>query len=157
MVYHSAEAAEYTLLLGLLVPFMYLDTAVDSVLKGLGEQVYSMKVNIADAASGLILVLLLTPLLGMGGYILTIWVCEVGNLAASIHRLKKVTGMGLGEALPCYIRPAAAVGILSLLRILFFRKLSPMPAMLLFALFYSLAVIPEGGRIGRKLRKKEIA
>ena len=50
-----------------------------------------MKVNIIDSAAGLVLVMLLTPRLGVWGYILTVWICEVGNLAASIHKLGKIT------------------------------------------------------------------
>ena len=39
MIDGSTEAAMYTVVLGFLVPFMYLDTAVDSLLKGRGDQV----------------------------------------------------------------------------------------------------------------------
>ena len=49
LLYSSAEAARYIRLLSLLVPVMYTDTSTDAVLKGLGEQVHCMKVNIADA------------------------------------------------------------------------------------------------------------
>ena len=146
LVYRSAEAARPTLILGLLVPFMYLDTAVDAVLKGVGEQVYSMKVNIADAASGLILVLLLTPAMGLDGYILTIWLCEVGNLAASIRRLGKVTGNGIREAFPAYIRPGASVFAVSLVKRIFFRTFPPTVSMIAFVGLYVLFALGLPGR-----------
>ena len=146
MIYHSGEAARYTVMLGLLVPFMYLDTAVDAVLKGLGEQVYSMKVNIADAASGLLLVTILTPLMGIDGYILTIWLCEVGNLAASIRRLGRVTGVGVRDALPHYKIPVLSAAALSVLRLLLPASVPPALSMLLFAAGY--AVCAVGGLSG---------
>lgn len=138
MVYDSTEAALYTLLLGLLVPFMYLDTAVDSLLKGMGEQVYTMKVNIADAASGLILVCLLTPKLGIYGYLLTVWLCELGNLRASIGRLGKLTGEGISCALRYHAVPLLLCGILTAVRWIFLRCMPPMAALLIFAVLYIL-------------------
>lgn len=140
MVYDSSEAAVYTLLLGLLVPFMYLDTAVDSLLKGMGEQVYTMKVNIADAASGLILVSLLTPRLGIYGYILTTWICEVGNLAASIGRLGKLSGEGIASAARAYVYPCLVCAVLSALRYLFTDSLPPILGMTAFVILYILIV-----------------
>lgn len=136
LVYHSTEAAVYTFLLGLLVPFMYLDTAVDSLLKGMGEQVYTMKVNIGDAAAGLILVCILTPKLGMYGYVLTVWLCEVGNLWASIHKLGKVTGEGIGSAVRYYVVPGAVCVGLSVLRWGMMRMMPPVCAMVVFAAMY---------------------
>ena len=47
---------------------MYLDTATDAMMKGLGEQVYSMKINVADAAISVLLIALLIPHFGIGGF-----------------------------------------------------------------------------------------
>lgn len=138
MVYGSADAARYTFLLGLLVPFMYLDTAVDALLKGMGEQVYTMKVNIADAASGLVLVCLLTPKLGIYGYLLTIWLCELGNLRASIGRLGKLTGEGIRSAVRFCLVPGMICGILTAVRQIFLRCMPPFCAVLIFAVLYIL-------------------
>ncbi len=138
MVYDSTEAAAYTFLLGLLVPFMYLDTAVDALLKGMGEQVYTMKVNIVDAASGLVLVYVLTPKLGIYGYLLTMWLCELGNLWASITKLGRVTGEGIAAAVRFYIAPTVICVILSVVRQVFMQCMPPFCALLIFALFYIL-------------------
>ena len=138
MVYGSDEAAVYTFLLGLLVPFMYLDTAVDALLKGMGEQVYTMKVNIADAASGLVLVCLLTPKLGIYGYLLTVWICELGNLRASIGRLGKLTGEGIRSAVRFCLVPGILCGILTVIRQIFLRCMPPFCAVMIFAVMYIL-------------------
>ncbi|MBE6626843.1 MAG: hypothetical protein E7628_06665 [Ruminococcaceae bacterium] len=136
MVFHSTEAARYTLLLGLLVPFMYLDTAVDSLLKGLGEQVYTMKVNIIDAASGLILVMILTPIIGIYGYILTIWLCEVGNLWASIHKLSLVTGISIRDAIKQYVKPLMCCVTMSIASLLIKTILNPVISIIVFGIGY---------------------
>lgn len=153
MIYSSSEAARYTFLLGLLVPFMYLDTAVDSLLKGLGEQVYIMGVNIADAACGLLFVIILTPIMGISGFVLTVWICEVGNLAASIIRLGKITGMGVIPALKEHLRPALCAAIMSAVTVLLKRLFTPIPAMLLFAAGYIILVMPDKIKFPKKKDK----
>lgn len=87
-IYPTAEnAGKYILMIAPLIPVMYLDTAVDSMLKGLGEQVYSMGVNIADASISVILVAVLLPIMGINGYIVTVYFTELLNAALSITRL----------------------------------------------------------------------
>ena len=86
-LYDSREAAEYIRLLAPLIPIMYLDSATDAMLKGMGEQVYSMKVNIIDASISVLSVWLLVPSFGVMGYIITIYVTELLNAALSIVRL----------------------------------------------------------------------
>ena len=90
-VYGSAEAGKYIAVMAPLIPVMYLDTTVDSVLKGIGEQVWTMKVNILDAAISVLAVWLLVPRLGLYGYICVIFISEVVNFGFSLMRLVKVT------------------------------------------------------------------
>lgn len=87
VLYHSETAAGYIHALAPLVPIMYLDGVTDSILKGMGEELYAMKVNILDAAASVALVLLLLPRYGVLGYILTVWICELLNFALSVSRL----------------------------------------------------------------------
>ena len=91
LLYSSTEAAGYIRLLSLIVPVMYADTSTDAILKGLGEQVHCMKVNIADAVLSIVLVSLLVPRYGIIGYIVTIYIAEIVNAALSIGRLIRVT------------------------------------------------------------------
>lgn len=90
-VYDSAEAGRYIAAFAPLVPLMYLDTSVDSILKGLGQQVYCMKVNILDAGLSLILVLTLVPRFGIWGYVVCVYITETVNAALSISRMLAVT------------------------------------------------------------------
>ena len=91
VIYGSTEAAEHLRVLAPLVPLMYLDGAVDSILKGMGEQLYSMKVNITDSLTGILMVVILLPLAGIRGYRIVIFVCEALNATLSILKLLEVT------------------------------------------------------------------
>lgn len=91
LIYGSAEAGRYIRMLAPLIPVMYLDTAVDAMLKGLGQQVYSMGVNIADAAVSVLLVWLVVPGYGIDGYVAAIYFCELLNGILSLYRLVYLT------------------------------------------------------------------
>ena len=89
-VYGSDEAAVYIRLLAPLVPVMYTDMVVDGCLKGLGQQVWSMGINIFDAALGAALVWLLLPVGALDAYIGIIYADELINFALSAARLRRV-------------------------------------------------------------------
>ena len=91
LLYGNPDAGRTIALFAFLIPVMYTDTATDSLLKGLGEQVYCMKVNIADAALSLLLVLVAVPRLGALGYLLTVFVSECVNTFFSVLKLAKKT------------------------------------------------------------------
>lgn len=93
VIYPGTDAGLYIRMIAPLIPIMYLDTAVDAMLKGLGEQVYSMGVNIADSSLSVLLVFLLLPRLGIYGYIVTIYFTEILNATLSITRLLTVSGI----------------------------------------------------------------
>ena len=86
-LYNSFEAGRYLRILSFVVPIMYLDHVTDQILKGIGEQVYSMWVNIADSCLSLVLVFFLLPPLGVMGYALVIIIMEAFNFLMSISRL----------------------------------------------------------------------
>ncbi len=93
LLYHSEEAGAYIRQLAPLIPIMYVDSSVDGVLKGMGEQVYSMNVNIADALCSVLMVWLLLPPMGLQGYVLTIYVTETLNTTLSLTRMLRVSRM----------------------------------------------------------------
>ena len=86
-LYDSFEAGYYLRILAFVIPIMYLDHVTDQILKGIGEQVYSMWVNIADSCLSLALVYFLLPSLGIIGYALVIIIMEAFNFLMSITRL----------------------------------------------------------------------
>lgn len=90
-VYHSAEAGIYLRMLALLVPLMYLDSVVDGMLKGLGQQLYSMGYNIMDSFLRVIAIYFLIPSMGIHGCIVVFYASEIFNFSLSLGRLIKVT------------------------------------------------------------------
>ncbi len=90
-IYGNNESSLYIKLLAPLVPLMYLDGAVDSMLKGLNEQLYTMRVNITDSLLSVILIVILLPLLGINGYVAVIFITELINTSFSILRLINLT------------------------------------------------------------------
>lgn len=88
IVYDSYSAGKYIALIAPIVPIMYLDHVTDSMLKGIGEQVYSMWVNISDSVLSIILVWILIPKMGIAGYAVVIIVMEAYNFTLSLVRLK---------------------------------------------------------------------
>lgn len=90
-LYGSNEAGEYIKLLAPLIPLMYLDNSVDCMLKGLGKQVYSMRVNIIDSLISVILIIVLLPIYGIKGYVAVIFITELINTSFSILKLISIT------------------------------------------------------------------
>lgn len=111
-LYGSLEAGDYIRILAPVIPVMYLDTAVDSMLKGLGKQLFCMRVNVIDAALSVLLVWFLVPLWGVEGYAAVIIISEVINASASIVKLLAVADVRaeLGKWL---FRPLAASALAS--------------------------------------------
>ena len=95
-LYSSPDCAGYIRLLCPLVPAMYIDTVVDGCLKGLGQQVWSMGINILDAALGVVLVYCLLPGGALGAYIGIIYFNELLNLTLSALRLRRCLRLARG-------------------------------------------------------------
>lgn len=92
LLFGSADAGRFIAFLAPVVPVMFLDHVTDAALKGLGEQVAVMWINIADSALTVLLILFLLPRMGILGYILMIALTELFNYACSLRRLIRVSG-----------------------------------------------------------------
>ena len=92
LLFGSTDAGRFIAFLAPVVPVMFLDHITDAALKGIGEQVAVMWINIADSALTVLLILFLLPKLGIVGYIVMIALTEVFNFACSFWRLRRATG-----------------------------------------------------------------
>lgn len=92
-LYKNEKVGIYLGMLALLAIPMYLDSVVDSMLKGLNEQVSSLKFNIADSVLRIIFIWIFLPKFGIRAYITLLYLSEVFNLALSLGKLIKVTGL----------------------------------------------------------------
>lgn len=119
LLYHSGAAADYIRLLAPLTPLMYLDNTVDAMLKGMGLQTVSMRINMLDAAISLLLVWQLIPRTGVAGYLFTIYVSEILNFLLSYRRLHQTAGLRLALYRSVLAPALAACGAMLLPELLF--------------------------------------
>lgn len=98
-IYQSVEAGNFLRILALLVPIMYLDTIVDGVLKGMGQQISSMRYNILESLVGVVLIYYLLPRYAIAGYVFTLFVTRTINFGLSLQRLLRVTLVRISPAL----------------------------------------------------------
>lgn len=92
LIYHTPEVAFYIRLLVPLVPMIFMDIVVDGCLKGLGQQLWSMGINIAESALSVILTWVLVPRFAIGGFIFVIYFNEIFNFVLSFRKLRSVIG-----------------------------------------------------------------
>lgn len=110
ILYNEPAAGTAICALAPIVTVMYLDSAVDGILKGLGEQVAVVRYNVYDTAMCVGLVYTLVPLFGTAGYLMTIVISEVFNMALSASRLVSVTGFRV-DMLRWAVFPSAAAAL----------------------------------------------
>lgn len=119
-VYQSTESGAMLRVLAPLVPMLYLDTVADAMLKGLDEQVSSLRYSIIDSAISVVLIYLLIPIYGVNGYIAVMFISTFVNAALSINCLVRVTEIpfSLGDWIlkPIFAVAASSIGVLYLVR-----------------------------------------
>ena len=91
LLYDSPEAAVYLRLFAPLVLMLYLDAIVDAMLKGLGQQVASVRYNILTSALDVLLLLWTLPRWGIDGYFWSFTVTHGINFLLSLRRLLRCT------------------------------------------------------------------
>lgn len=69
IVYRDAEVGRYVQVLGFVAPFMYLESMVDGVLKGLGEQLATFRYSLLDSVLRIATIALLLPRYGIGAFL----------------------------------------------------------------------------------------
>ena len=70
---------------------MYTDMTLDGCLKGLGQQMWYMGINIIESVAGLFLIWQFLPRYALAAYIGIIYFTELFNFTLSLFRLIKVT------------------------------------------------------------------
>ena len=108
VLFPQTDSATFIIMIAPLIPVMYLDTSVDSILKGLGYQFYSMVINIIDASLSVILVWILLPKFGIMGYVITVYFTEIINATLSITKLLIVTKPKV-KIFDWIVKPLAAI------------------------------------------------
>lgn len=109
-IYQNFEIASYLKILSPLIFFMYLDSIVDNILKGLNQQLNVMKCNILDLFTSIFFIYFLLPVFGLNGYIIVIYISELLNSSISLYQLKKITHFKINW-IGWLIKPLFGIGI----------------------------------------------
>lgn len=100
LLYRTDDAGRYLRLFAPAVVMLYLDCLVDGMHKGLGQQVYTVRVNTLTSILDVALLYLLLPRWGIAGYYVSFWVSHGVNFYLSIRRLGELTGPLTGRRTP---------------------------------------------------------
>ena len=90
-IYKADDVGLYIRILTPLMPVMFADIVVDGCLKGLGEHLWCMVINIVESAVSVVLVYTLVPRFALGAFIFILYFDEILNFLLSISRLIRVT------------------------------------------------------------------
>ncbi len=90
LFYNDNQVGKYICMLAPLIPLVYLDSVVDSMLKGLNQQLHHLSYNIADSLTRVILVMYLVPQYGIMGVVIVMYVGSLLNTGLSLLRLIRV-------------------------------------------------------------------
>ena len=93
LLYQDAEAGLYIRVLGPVMPFMYLESMVDGVLKGLGEQMAGFRYSLWDSTLRIGAILLILPRWGMPGLLGIMIFSNIFLCALTTRRMLQVSGM----------------------------------------------------------------
>ena len=95
ILFKNDDAGRFLVMLAPVIPFMYLDSVVDSILKGLNEQTSYFIFNAIDSVIRVLLTVILLPFMGILGAASVIIVSELLNTLMSLMRLLKITSFRL--------------------------------------------------------------
>ncbi len=90
LIYNDFSVGYYIKILSPLATFIYVDTVVDSILRGLDAQVGVMLINILDLAISVSFIYFCVPKLGLIGYLISIYMSEILNFTISLLQLIKI-------------------------------------------------------------------
>ena len=140
-VYSDSESAFYIKLLSVLLPVMYLDTVTDGLLKGLDQQLASMRYNIIDSGLCVVLVYFLLPQFAVKGYIFILFLSEIINFAFSFNRLTKTAEIKINVLSDLGKPLLAALGAGSVLNLLTYYAFPDEASKLILAIITVLFVL----------------
>jgi stage V sporulation protein B len=93
LLYNSDEVGLYLRVLAPLTPVMYVESIVDGILKGLGEQMSSLRHSILDSAVRVVLILAVVPRFGMNGFLGIMVISNLLTSSLNTSRLFRVTAI----------------------------------------------------------------
>lgn len=119
LICRSSEAGPLIRLMAPLIPVMYVDHIVDSMLKGADLQLRSMRINLIDSMMSVILLYILLPTHGIMGYAAVLYISEILNASLSITALLSRIPFERGMITTLFASLLAVVGASCTVRLIF--------------------------------------
>lgn len=94
-IYKDSDVSIFIKILSPLIVLMYIDSIVDSILKGMDKQVSVMVINILDLLTSISFIYFLLPICGIKGYIIVLFISEFFNGIVSLFVLIKETRLNI--------------------------------------------------------------
>lgn len=94
-IYNNLETGYYFKVFAPLIFFMYMDNIIDSILKGLNKQFGVMLCNVLDLSITTCFIYFLLPVLGINGFIISIFISELLNFGISLFQMVKYSKLKL--------------------------------------------------------------
>ena len=113
IIYHSSDVGYIIRMLSPIVPFMYIESVADGILKGLDQQMHSFWYNCIDSVLRIGSIFVLVPRFGLTGFLGVMIISNVITSSLCCHRLLKVVNMKL-DLMNWILKPmfSAAIGII---------------------------------------------
>lgn len=113
-IYNEANVSIFIKVLSPLIVLMYIDSIVDSILKGLDKQVSVMGINILDLITSISFIYFLLPIQGIKGYIIVLFISEILNGLVSLLLLIKEIKLKIDFS-NWILKPCLSISILNLI------------------------------------------
>lgn len=88
-LYQDAQIGGYVRVLGFAAPFMYLESMVDAILKGMGEQLATFRYSLLDSVLRIPAILWLVPRFGMPAFLAIMLISNLLTCALNTARMLK--------------------------------------------------------------------
>lgn len=95
LIYKSGEVGLYIKVLAPIVPFMYLESVIDGILKGLDQQVSFLRYGVLDSVLRITLITFLVPRNGIYAFLIIMVISNFTTSVLKIRRLFKVARIGI--------------------------------------------------------------
>ena len=107
VLYKSAEIGPLLQTLSLIVPFIYVETIADGILKGLNQQVSCLKYSIFDSIIRVVLIYFLLPIKGVNAFIGITMLSCIFTSTLNFNKLLETTHLKL-KPINWLLKPAVA-------------------------------------------------
>ena len=131
-IIYNQNIAHILILLGIMCPFMYMQTTLSGILNGLGEQMFIFRNSLVSSAISIAFIMLAVPRMGINGYILGSFIGLVIICILSLNKIRVVTEIRVNGA-DWFIKPLLSsilsVLVISLLKGRIFETLGSVPGL----------------------------